>query len=65
MMQERRGYEPPQPLLVRWRQFGDLISIVSGELNRMADDASRLQDFTNDAFLQHFQQVRSHVVHAS
>ena len=27
-MQER-GNEPPQPLLVRWRQFGDLISIVS------------------------------------
>ena len=29
MMQERRGYEPPQPLLVQWRQFGDLILIVS------------------------------------
>ena len=29
---------------------------MPGELNRMADDASRLQQLTNAAFLQHFQQ---------
>ena len=40
----------------RENRYHARVFYLPGELNRMADDASRLQNLTNDVFLHHFQQ---------
>ena len=40
----------------RENRYHARVFYLPGELNRMADDASRLQTLSNDAFLHYFQQ---------
>ena len=40
----------------RQHRYHARVFFLPGDMNRMADDASRLQHLTNDAFLQHFEQ---------